>query len=1127
MAYDLGTAHGTIEIDYDGDRAVAKAEKDMERLKRGSKDTDDHLKRLSQTLKGFGKGVGFAALATGAAQAAIGAANLGIQIAGMVPALASIGSLAAALPGAFVGGVAALGVLQASLAGVEDAVKAAFDTKHPEKFNEAIKNLSPSAQAFAKAVKGASGDLRTFQQGLQEAFFKSGDFAGLVPKVSKALNTLKPSLTGMASDFGSLGKQVADFALSSDSIAFFNRVLETFRNTLALIRPAIDPILTGLRAVGGVGLPLFERLGAAIGNVGTRFGEWMQKISDNGQLQSWIDTAIATLKTLGTIAQNIGGILQTVFQTAGQTGGGLLNTIAQITGQFNTFLKSAEGKAAITSLFTGIAAAASALSPVLTTVAGVLATALGPALQRLATEFGPVLLDVVQQLAPAIGPLATAFVDVVSAVSPLLPPLAQLVSMLVQLGAGVLSTIAQNLQPLATLFGETMTAALTQLTPVLSQVLAYLPQFATAGLQIAQALLPLVPAVIQFATALSEALLPYLPQIMQSVQQLIPPLVQLAGLFANSLAQALIAIIPYLPQIIGFMVAMQQTILNLMGAGLRFVTVVVQIGTALKSLVSTAVGAITAFAGAISSGINRAISFVTAFPRAVASALAGLAGLLVGIASRAWQALVSRFASGVSSAVGTARALPGRISGAVSSVVGILSGIASRAWNAFVSAVRSGVSNAASAASAVPGRIRSAVGNLGGLLVGAGRDALLGLARGISGSVGAAVSAAAAAGRAVISSVKSVLKIASPSREMIAIGRFVTQGLRNGLLGTAKQVQSAANRLANMVRDAFSDKLIKRGQRNSVLSTLSKGSKQLVGLVNRANSVAAKLKTAQTNLAAAQKAYNDQYNNAVKQTKESFQLVTNGQQFVNLDLTKERFKAAVAQAKQFATDIATLTKKGLNKDLIAQLAAAGADGGGAMARALAGADAATIKEFNSLQSQLNTAANSVGKTTADALYGAGLRAAQGIVKGLQSQQKAIEAQMLKIANSMVAAIKKALKIKSPSRIMFNLGQFTSEGLAEGIESLRRQVEQAAQKLATASIIPTVRLGLTGATSTAQNGAGGATTVGGTTNILNQTVNALPGMNAKQVADYSFAKLRYGLTTGVSSAPLPAPSPAGA
>jgi phage-related protein len=1187
MAYDLGTAHGKIELEYTGHRDVERAQNDMDDTGKSAKKAEGDLKKLKTAFLSLAKGAAvfakFSAIGVGLIQAGAAAGNLVVQLLGAVPALTSILSLSSALPGLFAGIAASVGVLKAAFAGVGDAVKAAFTGEEgAAKFNEALKKLSPEAQTFAKAVRAVYPALHQLQQGLQDTFFASSNLAGIVPKAGAALASLSPELSSLTRLFGSTTKSIAEFATSGTAIDFVRSSIGTFRAALAQVTPAIVPILKGLIAVGTVGLPLLSKLGGAVGGLADKFANWLSAVASDGRLQSWIDTALSTLKTLGSIASNVGGILESVFGAAASTGGGLLNTLAGITGAFDDFLKSAAGKSAITGLFSSLAAVAGQLTPVITTLVGALAKALGPAIKTIAEVFGPALLGVVKALAPAFGPLASALAGLLTAVAPLLPPIAQLLSLFVQYASTGLSALAAELGPVISLLGGGLTQAFAALLPVVQAVTGVLPLAAQLGAQLATAFAPLVPVIVQLAQTFTDALLPVLPSLIASASQLIPAIVQLAQAFSGSLISVLQQIIPLIPTLVSGFAAILPIVTTLITTFLNITTSLINFGATLAGLVTTVasfvvslasgfVGALTAaynavvsvggtiiawFAGlpgkigaaisalpgfltgtvssaiksaafAFGAGIGTLISLAANAPGRIGSAIAGLAGSLAGAASRAWSAAKNAFSAGVSGAISIARALPGRAAGAIAALPGQLRSIASSAWNSLKSAFSSGVSTAAGIARSLPGKVRSAVGSLGGLLVSAGRDVVLGLAHGITGAVGAAVSAAVSVGKQVISGIKSTLKINSPSRVMITLGRYITQGLAKGLTGTLAQIKSASNKVANAVNDAFSDKLIKKGARNSVLSTLSKGVKQLNSLVGQSATVAGKLKTAQSKLADAQKLYVDSYYAAKQKVLDSFQLVTPGQDFVNLDLVKERFKDAVSQAKQFAADIATLAKRGLNKDLLAQLTEAGPADGSAMASALANASAGDIKAFNALQTQLNGAAVSTGKVTQDALYKAGVQAAQGIVNGLKSQQKSIDKQMDSIANSMVKAIKKALKIKSPSRAMFELGAYISQGLANGIDSLRGKVVEAAKSLATASVLPTVNLSATNAVATNTAGFSQASAPAPAATSFVQNVYALPGMSAKQTADYAFTKLNLALSTGVGAVSLPAPVPSGA
>ncbi len=116
-----------------------------------------------------------------------------------------------------------------------------------------------------------------------------------------------------------------------------------------------------------------------------------------------------------------------------------------------------------------------------------------------------------------------------------------------------------------------------------------------------------------------------------------------------------------------------------------------------------------------------------------------------------------------------------------------------------------------------------------------------------------------------------------------------------------------------------------------------------------------------------------------------------------------------ATAKRFAADLAALKKKGLNSQSLSELASAGIDGGGLEnAERLLGSSKGDIKEINSLEKALIAAGKAAGTTTADSMYGAGIKQAQGIVNGLAKQQAHLNAIMAKAADAMAAQLKKAL-----------------------------------------------------------------------------------------------------------------------
>ncbi|MFE3383442.1 hypothetical protein ACFXMP_47025, partial [Streptomyces anulatus] len=88
-----------------------------------------------------------------------------------------------------------------------------------------------------------------------------------------------------------------------------------------------------------------------------------------------------------------------------------------------------------------------------------------------------------------------------------------------------------------------------------------------------------------------------------------------------------------------------------------------------------------------------------------------------------------------------------------------------------------------------------------------------------------------------------------------------------------------------------------------------------------------------------------------------------------------------------------------------------------------------------------------GATAGTAMYGSGIHAAHGLIKGLASQQKLIEKQMVTIAKGMTKAIKKALGINSPSRVMAReVGRHVPTGVEVGAEDARGSLDRTMRHL---------------------------------------------------------------------------------
>jgi TP901 family phage tail tape measure protein len=342
-----------------------------------------------------------------------------------------------------------------------------------------------------------------------------------------------------------------------------------------------------------------------------------------------------------------------------------------------------------------------------------------------------------------------------------------------------------------------------------------------------------------------------------------------------------------------------------------------------------------------------------------------------------------------------------------------------------------------------------------------------GMALGITNSAHLAHQAVTDVAKGTVTAASAALEINSPSKKFAALGGYVVAGLVQGLTGSTAQVKAASAKIAQSLYVDF-------GTHHQALQAgVAKDNAQLVALARHRDSVGDQLKAAQKKLADLQKSWATEKSSVANGILQSASIITESPdegRAVNATDVLANMRTQVQQAVQFSADLDTLRKKGLSSTLISQLATAGVAQAGATAQALAAGSKSQITAMNQMQSSLQGAANATGTAVANSMYGAGINSAKGLIKGLQSQESAIEKQMLKIAKSMQAAIKKALGIHSPSTVFADLGAWIPQGLAKGIQAGTHHATRAITGMAAAVSGTGLGVGALGAT-----GRGGAIT----------------------------------------------------
>ncbi|MBK3542531.1 hypothetical protein [Streptomyces sp. MBT60] len=302
----------------------------------------------------------------------------------------------------------------------------------------------------------------------------------------------------------------------------------------------------------------------------------------------------------------------------------------------------------------------------------------------------------------------------------------------------------------------------------------------------------------------------------------------------------------------------------------------------------------------------------------------------------------------------------------------------------------------------------------------AGRAAADGLSAGLRGSTAGVDASARVMAAAVTSGVRAELEIASPSKKMKALMKDVGKGLILGLTGEKSKISATAK---DLVRDIWAAwKGVKTNKDSALVAMVTRDTKKLQALASARDKLAAKIKEA-----------NDYRANLKSNAQQAAGLSNLGLQ--DEEVTAGSIQAGLAQklakVNQFARYISSLAKRGLSKSLLRQVIEMGPDAGYAYASALAGMSKSALAAVTKTQTKLDTAANNVSAMGADLMYDNGKNAAKGYLRGLDSQQDAIEKQMVKIAKAMDKAIRKALGIKSPSTVAAVSGGFFTKGVAKG------------------------------------------------------------------------------------------------
>lgn len=246
-----------------------------------------------------------------------------------------------------------VGVLFLAFKGLGTAIQGAFAATNAWELNEAIKDLTPSAQKFVKSLLPLRDLFNKLQKSAQENFFaRFEDAVDPISKVAKVLGNI--AITGVgqiANALGGLAKSVLLFFADPVFARFLSQLIPATVRWIESFGPALNEFLLGLANLGTAVMPFFEWLGQALNGVLADFGRWLSSLSVDPEFLAWLDRMKVTLGLAGDAIMSIVGAVKELVDALDRAGANeTLQDIAAQFKQIGDFLKSEDGTKAMEGL---------------------------------------------------------------------------------------------------------------------------------------------------------------------------------------------------------------------------------------------------------------------------------------------------------------------------------------------------------------------------------------------------------------------------------------------------------------------------------------------------------------------------------------------------------------------------------------------------------------------------------------------------------------------------------------------------------------------------------------------------------------------------------------------------------
>lgn len=374
-------------------------------------------------LTGFRVSLMGGSLAAGIGVVTDAVAGLSAQLVAVSKPLGQTMLSVAAAPAVLAQVATSVGAVALSLNNIGTAFSALGD---PEKFAEAMEDLTPAARDFMGVMNDMYEPFMQMRSDMQEAMFDGA--ADSFTRMSDSLFPIvQQKFPEMAGIIGDLGDTIMD-TLASPQIA--RRVASTFdgmNKSLAEMQPGMAAFTEAIVRMVDVGAR--EAL-PALGRSFSQLGNWFNEYMSEGRITSWINTAGDGLREVGGLAKDLwagGGDFFKAMAAGADASfgdGGVWGAMRGAIQDFRDFTASDVGQAKIADFFQGATDSAREVWDIAKQWGGAIVSDVIPAARSFLQDHGDTignlgedLLQISGKMISSVGPMVEMIAGVVDGIN--------------------------------------------------------------------------------------------------------------------------------------------------------------------------------------------------------------------------------------------------------------------------------------------------------------------------------------------------------------------------------------------------------------------------------------------------------------------------------------------------------------------------------------------------------------------------------------------------------------------------------------------------------------------------------------------------------------------------------------